>query len=319
MTSARTSFKIFIASAASVFLSGQALAQAIDIPMIVTGSYDQNTWATANYAHQFNTDIKNSPAEFSRNNVSVAAGHRFELGDDWFLVGNATYQGSYYDFSQGSTSALRWKDIHRFTLMAGLGVKPSENWTLVFMALGRSDGESGATFSDTLTGGAAVIASYKWSDTLSTGVIVGALSVLEDNVALIPVPTVDWRFADDWLLHFGVVSAAAYPGVGPEISYSADKWSFGFGGAYQTRRFRLDSDSGGFGPPFSASKGIGQESSFPVFVRVGFKATDSLSLGAVAGVALGGEIRSGREGGGKIFKEDYKSAPILGANLSYRF
>ncbi len=319
MTSVRASFKIAIATATCLLLAGEALAQAIDIPMIVTGSHDKNTWATADYSHQFNTDVKNSPAEFSRNNVSVVAGHRITLSDDVFLVGNAVYNGSYYDFSQGTTSGLRWNDIHRLTLMAGLGWKASDNWNLVFLALGRSDGEGGASFSDTLTGGAAFIADYKWSDTLTTGLIIGALSELEDNVALIPVPTVDWRFADDWLLHFGIVSAAAFPGVGPEVSYRADKWSFAFGGSYQVRRFRLDSDSPSVPPFLSANKGIGQETSFPVFARVGFQATDSLRLEGTAGIALGGEIRSGRQGGGKILKEDYKAAPILGMNVKYFF
>jgi hypothetical protein len=232
------------------------------------------------------------------------------------MVGNAAYQGSYYNFSRGTTggASLRWQDIHRLTLMAGLGWKVSDKTTLVFLGLGRTDGEGGSDFGDTLSGGGAFVVDHAWSEDLSTGLIIGVFSVLEDTAGLIPIPTVDWRFADSWKLHFGIVSAAGYPGVGPEVAYQGEKWNFGFGGSYQSRRFRLDSDSGQ-----PTSKGIGSETSFPVFARVGFMPTENINLSATAGVALGGEIRSGTDGGRKIFKDDYDATPIVGLQANFRF
>jgi hypothetical protein len=305
---ATTGFCLLLCLAAS-----SAWAQGIDIPMIVTGDRDTNSWANAAYAHQFETDVKNSPAEFSRNNVSGVAGHRAEVSDSLFLVVNGAYQGSYYDFDKGTGSAqLRWNDIHRASLMVGMGWKNDE-WSVIGLLIGRTDGESGADFDDTLTGGGAVIVDYKWSDELTTGFILGVTSTLEDSASLIPLPTVDWRFADHWKLHFGVVSAAAYPGVGPEISYLDEHWQFGFGGSYQTRRYRLDSRSG------PTNKGIGQEQSFPVYARAAYAPNKNVSFGAMAGVALGGQIRSGTSGGNKVFKEDYKAAPIVGLNAAFQF
>jgi hypothetical protein len=39
----------------------------------------------------------------------------------------------------------------------------------------------------------------------------------------------------------------------------------------------------------------------------------------MAGVALGGEIRSENSSGSKIFKEDYGPAPIVGLQANFKF
>ena len=320
MAAARNSFKICLASAVFMALAPSAWAQGIDIPMLVTGGTGPSTWMSANYAHQFGADIDNTPEQFDRDSVQVVAGHRFEVGEEVFLIGNAAYQGTYYDFAKSSATSngqLRWNDVHQLTLMAGVGWEVGDDWTLAALLIGRSAGEGGSSFDDTLTGGGAFVASYDWSDELSTGVIIGVLSQLEDSVGLIPMPTVDWRFADGWLFHFGLVSMA-YPGVGPEISYSTEDFSVGFGGSYQTRRYRLDDRTQ---PTVGRSidEGIGEETSFPVFVRAGWNPNENTSIGAMVGVSLGGEIRSGSGSGTKILKEDYDPAPFAGLQASYRF
>jgi hypothetical protein len=314
MASIRSFFAIgagFALCAASV---PSAWAQAVDIPAIVTGAHGTNTWASVQYAHQFETDIDDTPAEMSRDSVQVVAGHRFRLSDDVYWVGNASYQGSYYDFSNGSGPAqLVWNDIHQGTLTLGVGWKAGERWTLVALALGRTAGESGADFDDTLTGGLGFAADYTWNENLSTGVILGVMSQLEDSAAVWPIPTVDWRFAEGWRFQFGIVEMA-YPGVGPLLSYRTDSWMFAVGGCYQKRRYRLDDDR--VGP---INEGIGQEQSFPVFARVAYLPTAKTNLGFTIGTALGGEIRSEQNGGSRIFDKDYDPALILGLQANIRF
>jgi hypothetical protein len=243
----------------------------------------------------------------------MIAGHRHEVGDGIFLVGNAAYHGSYYDFSNGNDrSQLLWDDIHQGTLGLGIGWTVGENWTVVAVAMGRTAGESGADFGDTLTGGGALVVNYRWSEDLSTGAILGVLSQLEDSAAILPIPTVDWRFADGWRFDFGMIGMA-YPGVGPEISYRSDKWAFALGGSFQKRRYRLDDRAG------PTNEGIGQEISFPLFVRASFVPNENMNFGLMAGVALGGELRSGADGGSKVFKNDYDPAPIIGLQANFRF
>jgi hypothetical protein len=313
MNSVRNSFTIAMASAVFMGVAPSAWGQAIDIPLIVTGVHGPNTWMGFQYAHQFEVDVDNSTAEMARDSVQVVAGHRFEVGDGTFLIGNVAYQGSYYDFSKGNDrSQLLWNNIHQATLLLGVGWKAGENWTLVALGLARTAGESGADFSDTITGGAALAVDYRWSEDLSTGAILGVLSQLEDSAAFLPIPTVDWRFADGWLFHLGMVGMA-YPGFGPEISHRSDKWEFALGGSFQKRRFRLDNRPG------PTNEGIGQEMSFPIFVRAAYAPTENVNFGLMAGVALGGELRSGANGGSKVFKNNYDAAPFFGLQANLRF
>lgn len=316
MRSFRDLCRLVVLPAASCMLAGAAWGQAVDIPTVVTGSQDMNSWVTGTYAHQFETDVDGGPAKFSRNDVNVVAGRRFAVGDDSFLVGNAAYQGSYYDFARGTFNGLRWDDIHRITLMGGAGwtLGDGDDWTLILIGLVRSAGEGSAEFDETITAGGVVSVGYRWSDTLETGLVIGAISQLEDQASIIPIPTVDWRFADSWLLHFGLVNAAGYPGVGPEISYRGEHWSWGFGASYQNRRFRLDDDSGQ-----PSSKGVGQETGFPIFTRVGYAPNQNMDFGVTAGVTTGGETRSGRPGGGRISKNDFDPAGLLGFNANFRW
>ena len=313
MTLVRNSLAIALATAFCVALAPLAQADAVDIPSLVTGARGPDSWASAQYLHQFETDIDDTPAEMSRDSLQLIAGHRFQMADDLFLVGNAAYQGSYYDFSNGGGPAqLVWNDIHQLTLMLGFGWTASEKWSFLAFALGRTSGEGGADFGETLTGGGGVAIDYKWNENLSTGAIFGVISQLEDSAAVVPIPTVDWRFAEGWRFRFGLVGLA-YPGIGPEVSYRADDWEVAMGWSYQKRRYRLENHSG------LANEGIGQERSFPMFVRVGYAATDKLSLGMMLGTTVGGEIRSEQNGGARIFEKDYDPAFNLGFQVGYQF
>ncbi len=314
MASARTCINTGLALLSLLILAPSAWGQGIDIPMLVTGAHGPDTWMSAHYAHQFEVDIDNSRAKIERDSVQIVAGHRVQLSDEVFMVGNAAYQGSYYDFanSNGPSTQLRWSGVHQGTVMLGVGWKVDENWTLVALGLGRISGEDGADFGDSLSGGGGLVVDYKFSETLSTGLIIGVLSQLEDSAAILPIPTVDWRFSDGWLLHFGIVGMA-YPGVGPEVSYRTGDWEIALGGSYQSRRYRLDEHSG------PTNEGIGQETSFPIYARVGWVPNANVSLGLTAGVTVGGEIRSGGESGGKVFKEDYDPAPMVGLQANFRF
>ncbi len=313
MASARSFSAIVTAFAFLAISVSSAWGQALDIPTIVTGAHGTDSWASLHYAHQFKTDIDDTLTEMSRDSVQLIAGHRFQLNDDVFLIGNVAYQGSYYDFSKNNDPAqLVWNDIHQAGLLMGVGWKASENWTLVALALGRTSGESGADFGDTLTGGAALAVDYTWNENLTTGVILGVISQLEDSAAIMPIPTIDWRFAEGWRFQFGVAEMA-YPGIGPVLSYRSGPWQFALGGSFQKRRYRLDDRRG------PIDEGIGQEQSFPIFVRAGISPTPKMDLSFMIGTALGGKIRSEQNGGARIFERNYDPALILGLNAGFRF
>ena len=92
-----------------------------------------------------------------------------------------------------------------------------------------------------------------------------------------------------------------------------EKWEFSLAGSFHKRRFRLDDRAG------PTNEGIGQEISFPIFARFAFAPSEYMNMGLMAGFAVGGELRSGADGGSKVFKNDYDTAAIFGLQVNLRF
>jgi len=63
MRSARNYFAVGMALAFFASSAPSAWGQAVDIPSIVTGAHGTNSWVSAEYLHQFETDIDDTPAE----------------------------------------------------------------------------------------------------------------------------------------------------------------------------------------------------------------------------------------------------------------
>jgi hypothetical protein len=101
MVSFRGLFEITVASAALLGLASTAWGQAVDVPMLETGARGPSTWTSAAYAHQFQVGFDNTFADMERDSVQFVAGHRVELGDDFYAIGNLAYHGTYYHFTNG--------------------------------------------------------------------------------------------------------------------------------------------------------------------------------------------------------------------------
>jgi hypothetical protein len=301
-----------------------ALAQPVDIPAIITMDAPEQTWTSVAIIGQAETDLDGRKGDFSRTGVQATLGHRFELSDKAYFALQGNYIGSYYDFSHSAGNSAnngpyRWEDIHTFSLFGLYGWKAGEKWTWVAGPMFRLSGESGANMSDAVTGGGVVGFNYKASDTLTLGLLLGVVSQIEDSAALLPIPTVNWRFADRWKLDFGVLSTLAHPGIGPDISFRpSDEWEIGFGASFQKRRFRLDDHTNNARRPTSSvaprtnHDGVGQETSFPIYARARWSPSKTAFLDFYGGIAAGGGVRIEKEHGGKIKSTSYDPAPIFG-------
>lgn len=285
-------------------------AQGVDLPAALMSEGDQDSWISASYAHQLSTQM-NDGGSFHRGSSSIGGGHRFRFDDAWSLVANVVYQGSYYDFTDGA-SPFQWDDIHQITGLALAGWKLDEHWSLQGGGLVRAAAESGADFGDAVTAGGLLGFSYRASDDLTLGLLLGAASQIEDPVALLLVPQVDWRFADRWKLHVGL-TRLAYTGIGPELSFApSDAWEIAFGASYQNRRYRLDDHAG-------IEDGVGQETTAPVYARVQWRPQPRLLVDLFAGVAVAGQLRLENENGNQLQTSGYDPAPILGLNTQFVF
>ena len=187
-----------------------------------------------------------------------------------------------------------------------------EQWTLFAIPTLRFYGESGADSGDSATGGALAGVSYRVNDRLTIGPGLGVLSQIEDSVSIFPILIVDWKITDRISLETGR-GLGATQGPGLNLNYRlSDTWSFGLGGRYESLRFRLD-DRG------SAPDGVGEDRSVPVYLSATYSRGRDLQISAIGGVELNGELRLEDSQGRRLARDNYESAPFLGATFNVRF
>jgi hypothetical protein len=316
----RFSRLVLLAGATLLLLAAESFAQGIDIPAIMTSGKGPDTFFSTNYIHQFAADVDdaNHPnaastdGEMSRDSWLTTGGHRFQLSDDVYFLTQGSYGLNAYHFDR-KAGAYRWEDTHMMTVVGLAGWKIDDNWSMVGGGIFRLFAEGGADFGEAATGGGILGFDYTWSDTLQTGLIIGVMSRIEDSVGLIPLPTVHWQFADDWTFNFGLVNMA-HPGIGPELIWRAnEKIPVALAGSFQSRRYRLDDRND------RSSKGVGEETSFPIFLRVGYKPTEMSGIHLLAGVTTGGNLRVEDDDGHKIKEDNYATAGFLGLRFNYMF
>ena len=187
-----------------------------------------------------------------------------------------------------------------------------EQWTLFAIPTLPFYGESGANSGDSATGGALAGVSYRVSDSLTIGPGLGLFSQIEDSVSIFPILIVDRKITDRISLETGR-GLGATQGPGLNLNYRlSDNWSFGLGGRYESLRFRLDDR----GP---APDGVGEDRSVPVYLSATYSRGRDLQVSAIAGVELNGELRLEDSQGRRLARDNYETAPFLGATFNIRF
>ena len=247
----------------------------------------------------------------------ISGGLPLYKNDDLFVALAASYQLHSYEFNggpAGSFAGLKpWDDVHTGNLGAFIGWKITDKWNLFALPSVRSTGESGANFSDTLTGGALLGASYKFSDTLTIGPGVGYVGQLEDSASVFPILVIDWQFCENLSLTTGpIVGASLGPGLAIKWQIK-DDLRFTFGARSERRRFRLDDSIS------NGEQGIGEDNSIPVFGILTWQATDHIQTSFIAGVGLASDFLLDDSNGNRLARKDYDPSPFIGINLGYNF
>lgn len=218
-----------------------------------------------------------------------------------------------YHFSGdgGFASLNAWDRIHSYSVNLTWRESRTNGWTTLIIPSLRSRGESGASTTDTLTGGAILLAAYRFSPRLTLGPGIGIFSDLEDDADPFPFLVIDWDITER--LNFGTgrgTGASQGPGLG--FSYTAsDAWTFGFGGRYEKLRFRLD----GEGP---APGGVGQDDYVALVALATRRLPPFASLTVYAGMSLDGELRLEDQDGDRVQSVDTGEALMVGLALSVR-
>jgi hypothetical protein len=263
--------------------------------------------------HQFKSDIDKG-GDFKVNRFFVQPGVRYSTDPANSVSFTVGYGYNDYDFSGGEGFAgLRpWGAIN--TLRFGLPVRwsPNDKWSVFGLPTLRFNAESGADLGDAVSGGVIAGVSYKFSNWLTIGPGVGAITQIEDDVSIIPILVIDWKLTDQLSLKTGRGLAATQgPGILLEWRPTS-AWNFGFDVRYEKFRFRLD-DTG------VAPRGVGQDRSVPISLSAGYRFSRKFSLALTGGVELAGRLRLEDEGGNKLQSSDFDSAPFLGITFQSIF
>lgn len=310
-------WKAFGITAVTIVASGPALGQGVDVP-IATSHVETTspTVVTFDYGHAFETDTDNN-GNLSRNNASFDLRHRIALNQDLGITIAGGYQLSAYDFSgaanptngaSNGAGSFQWDDVHEGRIVGLVDWKVSEKWTLLGAAVVVTHVEGGGDLADAMTAGAAFGFDYQATEGLKLGLLVGATTGIEDSATLLPIPRVDWRFADGWRWRIDMISAFGARGIGTELSVRAsDQLEFAVGVTRQRKRFRLASHGGS-----DIDRGVGEESSVPVFARMSYMPAANIHLDVRAGVALKGDTRAETKTGRQVESDTYDAAPIVG-------
>jgi len=289
----------------SFFLVGPLFAQVavVDIEPEETGTTAR---LYMGYGHLFKTDIDGN-GNVSRDGFRLLFNGDISFTSDFKLTNIISYDFHHYDFS--SSSRFQWNDIHFANYVPLFTWKANDQWSILAAPIVRLNIEGDAKVKDGLRGGGIVGFNYIYSPTLSLGLAIGALDQIEDGAQIVPIPVINWKFADAWRLRAGVSNLGAQNGLGAEVGWQwMPKVEVVGGVQFQRRRFRLNTNDQ-----------VGQETRIPIYAKLSFAMTPRGKLELYTGVAAGGELRLENKNGNKIREEDYDATPMLGASLDFVF
>jgi hypothetical protein len=265
-------------------------------------------------SEQFNTDIdKNNAGSFSitRGNVGVTVPVR--LNENFTLATSGRYGLDYYDFSDTPAGITPWKYINTVSAASILSYRDKGSaWSYYGGGFVKMSAESGVALNRAASGGGLIGFNYKFDDTLTLGLGIAGMSVLEDSARVLPIITAKWKFADNWVLDAGLTDVAT-AGYGVDVKWLFDKeWDFSLGAQFHQSRFRID----GAGP---VQNGIATEEATQLLAGATWHASEKVDLMAFAGVAVGGKLKIADSQGDHEQEADYKTAGILGLKASFKF
>ncbi|MGI9014288.1 MAG: hypothetical protein ACR2GY_08565 [Phycisphaerales bacterium] len=264
--------------------------------------------------YQFDTDFEDDGGDYTAARFNLGINAAMPLNDRLDLNLSLGYAHDAYDFSgtSGFAALDPWDAVNTVQAAARLEWEVNDRFTLFGGPIIGFSAESGAHFGDSVTGGGIIGFSYKVNDRVALGLGVGAMSQIEDDVAVFPIVVVRWKIDDQWSLRTGGGVGASGGGSAEVVWEFSQGWEIAFGAGYQSRRFRLDDED-------IAPDGVGDESTLPIYLRVGYSPHANVQISAVAGIIAAGELRLEDRDGDRVADDDIDPAPFIGVRASLRF
>jgi len=271
-------------------------------------------WAirlNGNLDHMFNTDIDGG-GKFNITRLGLNQDAVFTATDKLEVVFGAGFNYYNFDFSgsQGFAGLRPWRNVIVSNNNMRVKYAVNNNWGVFVMPTISYGSESGAPFWDSFTIGAMAGASYTTGPNLTVGIGGFIGSRLENSVIGYPIGFIDWLITDS--LKLTALASGARNDFGPkaELSYDLGRgFKVSSSVAYELRRFRLD-EKGNF------EKGIGEIRTLPLAAKISYTVNKLLSLNTYGGWLFDGSLELEDSSGDRIQKEDFDSAPFLGASIT---
>jgi hypothetical protein len=266
------------------------------------------------FGYRTDADIDDHNGEFNETRGSVTGMGIISVNDKWTFNPILSYRFSLYDFSDGPDGDL-WDDIHTVRFTPLVQYKLDEKWTIFGGPSAGFSAESDADITTAWTFGAIAGVRYKVSETLTVGGGLGVFSQIEDDPSILPLLIVNWQITERLDLRAGFSEVAAAGGLGAELGYKLnEKWTVGGGLQFQKKRFRLSEDSSAPAPD-----GVGEDTSVPIYAKVGWHPSTDVALELMAGINAAGNVRVEDDDGDKLADEDYDPSAIFGVRLLFNF
>ena len=260
---------------------------------------------------QFDTDL-DSGGSFSWEAIAISGEVLRQFTPQLAAGLSLRYEYENWRFSDPKKFGGRapWDNVHLPQLGASFVYTPTPEWTVLFAPAVEWSYEQGASTSDAINYGAVLVASHRFSPTLTLGAGAAVFRQL-DETKTFPFIAIDWKINDQWTLT-NPLPAGPMGGAGLELTYEpGNGWEAGFGGAYRSYQFRLDRD----GP---VPDGIGEQRFIPLFVRLS-RDFGASSVDLYAAALVNGRLTVKNANGIELAREDYGTAPALGLSFRHRF
>jgi hypothetical protein len=293
----------------AALVAGNSKPEVPVIPVVEEGIPDWVPSFRMGYLHQFDADIDNG-GSFSVDRASFRLGVSRVFDRDRTVGISLGYGYDDYDFSDLVDEP--WSNIHSLRLGLPVRWKIAEDWRLFAVPTVRSTAESGANFSDGVTGGFIGGVSYTFGQNLTIGPGIGVLTQLEDSASVFPILIIQWKITDDLTFETGRGFGSSQ-GPGLNLVWQASKkWKVTLGSRYEKLRFRLD-DTG------PAPEGVGEERGIPVYLGANYATGRFSELSLYAGAKFGGSLTLDDESGDRISRSDHDTALFAGIGWKWGF
>ena len=198
------------------------------------------------YAHFFATDFDTGGGDVSVDRGFGSFSMRSQSSEQYAWDLGFQWEGSWYGFGDGSALAAAaggkpWGAVQSVSVSPGATFVLDPRWRLTTRLILDVAGENDASADDSLSFGGVVAATYSFSQELTLGAGVLAITRIEDDALVVPQVIVDWRPCKEFRLS-NFAGPEAYPGgAGLEgIWVMGDEYELALGARYTYRRFRLD-------------------------------------------------------------------------------